>query len=499
MKLISNNVDENHLTEILLEIDKSNEIIICIAFLKFSGLIFLLDKLITLKDKTTFFVGTDFYLTEPKALSKLYTLGFKVFITNQKGITYHPKIYYFKNKENIVTFVGSSNLTSGGLKTNIETSVKLNIDFESNFDLQFKELFTHFESKSILINSKEIISDYEKRYLIYSEKHKKADLEFDEAELLLLEEEKKREEEKRKKEAEKIKLKRVRDSKEERLKITPHYLLSWPEKFEEFKLFKKSNNGNPIINKKHSLYSWYRKQKDFYQSSDEFGKKLIPTDHLLALEKEGFCWGDGRELNWMRKWEEKLSKAIEYSYIKKQSYVWVIWESKDPKFKYKELATWCTRQRRRINGKDKKPISFYELKRLKEVNFQFESDNDFGRLNENDFIEGLIKISELKTKRIKEGNRKWLPSQTDENPEIADLGNWLNDKFEWIKSHIKNGGNIEVAQQREKDFLDLDIYIDGVTKTYFEYNAKEYVQMRKKYPTENPKEEERKPYEYILN
>jgi len=500
MKLISNNIDENHLTEILLEIDKSDEVTICIAFLKISGLIFLLDKLITLKDRTTFYVGKDFYITEPKALSKLYNLGFKVFITNEKGITYHPKIYYLKNKESIVALVGSSNLTSGGLKTNIETSVKLCFDSDSNFDIQFKELFKHFESKSTLINSQEIISDYEKRYLIYRDKHNQADKDFIKEELLLLEEEKKREEERLKKKAERTKPNGERDHKEENLKITPEYLLSWPEKLEEFKLYKKSNNGNPIVNKKHSLYPWYRKQKNLYQAEDENGVKRIPSEHLDLLEKEGFYWGNGKELNSMQKWEIQLSKSIEYSFLKKQSYVWVVWEKRDPNFKYKEQATWCIRQRRRISGKDQKPISPYELRRLKEVNFLFESENEGGVVNQDGFIQHLIDLENLKNKCLKAGIRRWIPSQTDPDPIVAELGGWLADNLTFIRNHTKNGTKPELVKSRSKDLNDLGIdTIIGKEKNNFEFDVLDWLEMKKLYPIENPKGEARKPFVKVLN
>jgi HKD family nuclease len=500
MKLISNNGDINHLTEVSAEIEHSTEIVICIAFLKLSGLNYLVDKLVKHIDKTKFYVGKDFYLTEPKALYKLFNLGFKVFLTNQKGITYHPKIYYFKQEKNVVTFVGSANLTSGGLITNIETSLKLSFQSATSIDNQFKQLFSEFESKSTLINSKSIITDYEKRYSLYRDKHTKADLEFIEAEKLLTEQELREAQEKKTKGQHTGSTNPDRDRKEERLKITPEYLQSWPDKFEEFKLFKKSNNGNPIVGKKHPLYSWYRKQKDLYQAFDENGQRRIPNEHFLALDKEGFYWGNGKELGWMQKWEDNLKKAIEYSYLKKQPYVWVTWENKDPNFKYKKQATWCITQRRRLNeNPDEKPLSDYEKRRLKEVNFLKESESEGGKLKEDDFIEGLIKISEFKTKRLQEGNIKWLPSQTDKDPIDAELGNWLNDKIDWINTHLKNGTQIDVAKQRAKDFLELGIYVDGgIRRSYFEFHAKNYEAMRRLYPIDNPKGEEREPYAYTL-
>ena len=148
---------------------------------------------------------------------------------------------------------------------------------------------------------------------------------------------------------------------------------------------------------------------------------------------------------------------------------------------------------------NQRKITPYEIRRLLEVNFLEESENEGGKIKEDDFIERLIELSEFKEERIKNGDNKWIPSQTDPDPKTADLGNWLNDKIEWIKSHLKNGTQTESAKEREKEFLELGIYVKGgIRQSYFEYNVKKYIEMRKKYPTGNPQGEERKPYAYIL-
>ena len=83
MRLITNQNTETHLTEILRAIESSDEIIICVAFLKCSGLNYLIEKLNIKKRQTIFYVGLDFYLTEPMALRQLLNFGHKVFLTEK--------------------------------------------------------------------------------------------------------------------------------------------------------------------------------------------------------------------------------------------------------------------------------------------------------------------------------------------------------------------------------------------------------------------------------
>lgn len=113
MQLISNHKQFNHRKEILRLIVNAEEIIICIAFLKQSGVSIILNKLKNKIGKCTFYVGTDFYQTEPEALRQLFKQGHSVYITTKAQSTFHPKIFYFKNKRFVSILIGSANLTEG--------------------------------------------------------------------------------------------------------------------------------------------------------------------------------------------------------------------------------------------------------------------------------------------------------------------------------------------------------------------------------------------------
>ncbi|MBX9807193.1 MAG: phospholipase D family protein, partial [Flavobacteriaceae bacterium] len=187
MRLISNQNTETHLTEILRAIECFDEIIICVAFLKCSGLNFLIEKLNKKKEKTIFYVGLDFYQTEPTALRQLLNYGHKVFLTQKSKVTFHPKIFYFKRKNNITAFIGSSNLTYGGLETNFETSIVFQTVTNSKIDNELKQAFNSFDKNSKVADS-ESIDYYEKLFDLYKQKHNQADDQFSIEEEKIIEE-----------------------------------------------------------------------------------------------------------------------------------------------------------------------------------------------------------------------------------------------------------------------------------------------------------------------
>lgn len=180
MQIISNNKRPTHLNIVTRLLDTADEIIFCTAFLKVSGLKPILSKL---KHKTglcTFYVGTDYYLTEPDALKELFRQGHKIFLTKKPASTFHPKAYYFRQRSKITLLTGSANITGGGLETNFELSVLIETDKGSTIDIGFKKALGAFAEHSKIISSELEIVQYEKEFQLYRKKQKKAEKEFKE-------------------------------------------------------------------------------------------------------------------------------------------------------------------------------------------------------------------------------------------------------------------------------------------------------------------------------
>ncbi|MBL0052916.1 MAG: phospholipase D family protein [Bacteroidetes bacterium] len=179
-------------------------------FLSNSGLKSLLELINQKKTKTIFYVGTNFYQTEPSALKQLFSDGHIIYLNRDKSPTFHPKIFLLRTQNEVKVFIGSANLTSGGLETNIETSVECNTTTDSLLHKDLIEQLNYFKTKSKRIETLETILDYEKRYKVYKEKHQIADKEFEKEEEKINEEERKREEE------------RLRKIEEEKRKTNPN-------------------------------------------------------------------------------------------------------------------------------------------------------------------------------------------------------------------------------------------------------------------------------------
>ncbi|MEH6536632.1 MAG: phospholipase D-like domain-containing protein [Psychroserpens sp.] len=133
-----------------------------------------------LTKNSTFYIGTDFYITEPRALKRLIKSGHTVYLTKKAKSTFHPKIYYSLKGNNISILTGSANLTGGGLETNFEVSVLFQTEIGSSIDKDFKKLINVYSTHSTEITGELQLSQYEREFEAYRKKHKKADKEFKE-------------------------------------------------------------------------------------------------------------------------------------------------------------------------------------------------------------------------------------------------------------------------------------------------------------------------------
>jgi HKD family nuclease len=177
MELISNSTSPTHLTTIKKLLKNSNEVIICVAFLKNSGLVQILKQL---PKNSTFYIGTDYYITEPSAIKMLLKEGFKVYLIKKQNATFHPKIYYFKKGKQVSILTGSANLTGGGLETNFETSVLIQTTALSSVDNKFTNMLDEFHKNSELIIGNLQLSQYEREFEAFRNKQKKANNDFQE-------------------------------------------------------------------------------------------------------------------------------------------------------------------------------------------------------------------------------------------------------------------------------------------------------------------------------
>ncbi|RMD58717.1 NgoFVII family restriction endonuclease [Candidatus Parcubacteria bacterium] len=111
---------------------KASQARFAVAFLSLSGVSIIerwLDDLLQRGGDAEFLVGLDFHTTAPEALRHLWRKQqqfdrYRLICFRGKE-TYHPKLYLFREENGLQAIVGSSNLTEGGLRANVEVNVML--------------------------------------------------------------------------------------------------------------------------------------------------------------------------------------------------------------------------------------------------------------------------------------------------------------------------------------------------------------------------------------
>lgn len=132
-----------------LESSKFDKLIIVVAFAKNSGVLRLKKSFEEFRKSggvIEAYVGIDLDGTSYEALLSLLKATNKLTVVHlESGQTFHPKIYSFSSDEECVLIVGSSNLTSGGLWTNIEASMVLTEENNAELSDVQKDLTSFIE------------------------------------------------------------------------------------------------------------------------------------------------------------------------------------------------------------------------------------------------------------------------------------------------------------------------------------------------------------------
>ena len=145
----TDNVTGNLLDVLKPSLSKANEIKFGVAFVKYSGFSLIEDEItecLRNNGKIEFLLGLDFRITDPKVLKILFEmakggLNLGLFCFSDPWIddtpVYHPKIYLVRGGEKAIVSIGSSNLTAGGLRDNVEINavIEANIKEEVVSDI----------------------------------------------------------------------------------------------------------------------------------------------------------------------------------------------------------------------------------------------------------------------------------------------------------------------------------------------------------------------------
>ncbi len=117
-----------------------------VAFLKFSGMQHLSEPLqYFLKNpnsKSKVSVGVDLFGTSVEGLRELLAasgIQGEVWVFHDNAghhPTFHPKLYFFKNSQAALVLIGSGNITQGGLFTNYEAEIVIDLDLSTADDVQ---------------------------------------------------------------------------------------------------------------------------------------------------------------------------------------------------------------------------------------------------------------------------------------------------------------------------------------------------------------------------
>jgi len=145
------NIIDNHstsLSSILSQaIIQSKDIKIAVAFLSMRGINLIYNSIDSAMRKGAsleFLAGLDMQATEPAALRFLHNLSknnnklsLYCYASLEPSSIYHPKIYLLKNSDGtkVISVIGSSNLTEGGLKKNIEVNLVIEDDINQDIIL----------------------------------------------------------------------------------------------------------------------------------------------------------------------------------------------------------------------------------------------------------------------------------------------------------------------------------------------------------------------------
>ena len=123
---------DNHLAAVrrLLAIPNPERVIISVGFVNEGGLVALEKAIYPIVEQTIIVAGIRNGITSVQGLRKCLEFGCTTYVvdTGSRDVLFHPKVYVSRNAGEARLIVGSANLTVGGLNSNIEASLCIDMD-----------------------------------------------------------------------------------------------------------------------------------------------------------------------------------------------------------------------------------------------------------------------------------------------------------------------------------------------------------------------------------
>lgn len=405
-----------------------------VAFAAISGVRMLIPYLKKAKETYThirFYIGVDNRGTSKEALEELIKENIETYIYHDKRdyVTYHPKLFIFEGSKYTRMIIGSSNLTSSGIKSNIEASVQL--DFLTKTDNQgnkmLSEIKTYYSellnlsSKKLKLLTKDLLEELIRENLLFNQYggHNK------------LKESKPNDGENEEAPDENIEIPDfnietgfeqkhlISNTKEKR--FTAYDYERFETLFERYILYKRDERPSGIVSKHtedRELFRWYQKMNSLYN------KDGLPPEIEEKLKSVEFPFdGVGIERRRLIKWDKEFQKLVDYKnkVDPKGQYAHVP-QFTDKSNPYYRLGIWCAYQKQRRKGNENYPPPWtqHEEDKMNSINFLWDSSNTGGRPKDDEWTDNLLTLENYYSKKK---NYKTVPSQKTK------VGHWLSDQM----------------------------------------------------------------------
>lgn len=406
-----------------------------IAFASISGVNMLKDYVNEAKnrfDQLRFFIGVDNRGTSKEALEVLIQQNIESYIyhDSRNSVTYHPKLFIFEGDVYTRVIIGSSNLTSSGLKMNLEASVQ--IDFRSKTDKQGKKFvrdlkeyyydILNLETDLLKPLTKGYLNELISKNLLFNQfEHSKTPKESistdgenpdSQGEIIVTDYD-------------------IESGEEQKHSKTRSYRLTFTtgdyERFDTFLKryteYKKAVRPSGVVSKHtedRELFRWYQKMHTLYGYDDN----SLPTEILSKLLDVDFPFGGvGKERKRLIKWNKDFQKVVEYKnkVDPKSEYTYVP-QFKDKSNKYYLVGRWCAWQKQRRKGNKNYGANWtqFEEEKMASINFLWESSGVNSRPKDDSWTDSLVLLEEYYSKKK---NYKSVPLQS------TYIGHWLNDQM----------------------------------------------------------------------